>query len=167
MSGLFAVFATEKALTGALGRLRQAGLSQFEIYTPMPVQSEPAFSILPIVMLAAGLAGAFGGFFLQSYANVWNYPLDIGGRPRFSWPSFVPIGFEIGVLCAMLAGFAGFLVACRLPHLYDPIDEFPAYREAMRQNWLVSFRDCPRETMEYAREILASLSPALLEEYPT
>jgi hypothetical protein len=159
MKLLVASFGSETGLVEALPRLR--GLGTVETYTPKALEADYLPATLPLTVLAAGVVGAAIGFAMQAYANIVGYPVNIGGRPEFSWPAFVPIAFEIGVLCAMLAGFFGYLVINRLPHLYDPVDESMLMRRATRDCWCVAIRtDAP----ERVHDLLRSLAAEQVEE---
>lgn len=160
MKTLVASFVSQAALVDALPRLRTLGV--VETYTPQALEDDNP-SILPLVVLVAGLLGAGGGFGMQVYANVIGYPVDIGGRAGFSWPAFVPIAFEIGVLSAVLAGFIGFLVVSRLPQLYDPVDEASLLRGAMRDRWCVSIRTA---SLDHVHAMLRDLPADTVEELP-
>jgi Protein of unknown function (DUF3341) len=160
MKTLVASFASEAGLAEALPRLRALGV--VETYTPKALEDDQP-SILPLVVLVAGLVGAACGFGMEVYANTIAYPVDIGGRPEFSWPAFVPIAFEIGVLTAVLAGFIAFLVVNRLPRLYDPVDEANLMRGAMRDRWCVAIRT---ELPDRAHALLRDLSADEVEELP-
>ncbi len=165
MTGLLAAFSTEERLRGALARLADAHIRGWETYTPKPLDEHPSGSPLPLVMFVAGMLGFIGFFALMTYADVWDYPIDIGGRPNFAWPSFVPIAFELAALCAMGAGFLGFFIACRLPRLYAPIDECDDFRAAMRDGWFVAIRAKDAAELARARAVLADTHPSAVQDF--
>ncbi|MGA8171919.1 MAG: DUF3341 domain-containing protein [Methylocystis sp.] len=161
--GLVASFASEEALSTAM---RELAGEHYELtsFAPTIPEQDRGASFLPKAMLLGGIIGAFGGFALESYANVVAYPLDIGGRPEFSWPSFVPIAFEIGVLLAVLTGVIGYILAAGLLRLYDPIDERRPMRRVLRDAWVVSVRAPDHSRRERAFEILRGRGAGDIEE---
>lgn len=165
MQGVLAGFESEQALLRALNRLAAERLEDLDTYTPMPLDEAAAGSPLPLVMFAAGMLGFIGAFLLMAYADVYAYPQNIGGRPNFAWPAFIPIAFEIGVLCAMGAGFFGYFVACQLPRLYEPIDECDGFRRASRDGWCVAIRSSDPQVIARLRSLLDELHPASVEEF--
>ncbi len=166
MSGLLAEFATEDALARACEHLRAAGVGAVESYTPAPPDETEGGSVLPLVILLAGVGGAVATFLLQTYATVVSYPMNIGGRPDFSWPAYVPMAFEMGVLCAVAAGVIGFLVAQRMPALYDSIDEAPGIQRASRDGFFVAVRQADAAALDRARETVRGLAPLHVEAFP-
>ena len=160
-AGLLAAFATKEELVAALAPLRSAELGTIETYTPMPIES--GTSIVPVLILAAGVLGTVASFLLQSYGATLAYPLDIGGRPDLAWPAFIPIAFENGVLVAVLVGFFGYFAVNHMPRLYEPIDECPSIRRATRDLWCVAVHT---DQLERARAVLREMTPVQLEELP-
>ena len=165
MNGLLAGFDSPHDLLHALGRLREARIEVLETYTPAPLEEEAHRSPLPLAMFVTGIAGFVGCFLLMTYADVYAYPLDIGGRPTFAWPAFVPIAFEVGVLCAMVIGFFGYFTICRMPQLYDPVDECESFRRASRDGWFVAIRSKDPERAAQARTLVDTLHPTSVEEF--
>lgn len=161
MTGLLAAFADREGLRSALHRLQAAKLGVVETYTPQALEEGP--SLLPPVIFFVGVLTTAASFALQVYANVSAYPLDIGGRPPFSWPAFIPIALENGILAAMAAGFFGYLLVNRLPRLYEPIDEAIAIRRASRDRWCVAIHTDRTDDVQH---ILRSCGADSIEVLP-
>lgn len=162
MRGVVAGFGTEERREQALVALLDAGLAA-ETYSPRPPQIAPVHSRITWIMLGAAVVlGGCGFYALQCFAFVFNYRLDIGGRPYMSWPDFIPLTFFGAVLMAMVAGFAGFLISCRLPTLYDEIDEVEGFREASRDTWFVGVRTEDLEKVRLAHRTVEPLGPIVL-----
>lgn len=124
--GLLAEFETAEALVAAAEGARSAGYRKLDAYSPFPVEGlAEALHFherkLPVLALVGGLVGCAAGFGLQYYVSVIAYPVNIGGRPLASWPSFVPVAFELTILIAALCAVFGMLLMNGLPMPYHPL----------------------------------------------
>ncbi len=133
--GLVAGFKTPQELITAAEHARNAGFKALDGYSPFPIEGlEEALggrpTRLPLLVLVGGLVGGLGGFFMQYYAAVIGYPLNIGGRPLNSWPSFIPITFELTILVAGLTAAIGMLLLNGFPRPYHPLFNVPAFERA-------------------------------------
>src|SRR3954466_13721439 len=146
--GLLAEFQSADALAAGVGALRALGYRDVEIYSPFPLPDvEPELELrrsrLPKFVFAGGLLGAILGYGIQWYADVWIYPLRVGGRPVHAVPAFIPATFEATVLGAAFAAFFGLLIALRLPALWHSVFEVDGFeRASVDRFWLaVGARD--------------------------
>jgi hypothetical protein len=163
-SRLVAAFSSARALEKALGELNGASVGEIATYTPTPVFPTADVSPAGVVGAVTGLLGVIAAFALQVYANVWSYPLDIGGRPKFSWPSFVPIALEVGILCAVLGVFVCVFVMAPLLRFFAPIDDCDLLRRSSADRWVVAIKSDDPLTLARARDICASLGAREIEE---
>src|SRR5207247_6674636 len=122
-------------------------------------------AVVPLIVLFGGIGGGAGGYFMQWFAMAADYPLNVGGRPFHSWPSFVPITFELTVLCAALAGFIGMLALNRLPQPHHPLFAAPGFERATRDRFFLCIEACDANfTRDATRRFLASLQPLAVRE---
>src|ERR1700742_3521276 len=101
--GLMAEFDTPTDLVRAAEAASHAGYRKMEAYTPFPIEElhhalHLERSKLPLIVLLGGICGGLSGFLLQVYITMYHFPTNIGGRPLFSWPSYIVITFELTVL---------------------------------------------------------------------
>ena len=124
--GLLAKFETHEDLVDAADRVYQAGYRKFDAYSPYPIEElAHAMRLKPsplgYLVFLGGLTGGILAFAMQWYGSVIDYPKNIGGRPLFSWPTFIPITFETTVLFAAVAGLLGLFLVLRFPQPYHPV----------------------------------------------
>ena len=163
--GIIAEFNAPEEIIDAANKAREAGYKKMDAYTPFPVHHlDDALGFqqtrLGWVVLFAGIVGALGGFFLQWYANVVFYPLNIGGKPLNSWPNFVVITFECAVLFSAFAAGLFMIIRNGLPRLHHPIFGAHNFAAATRDKFFlcIEARDAKFDT-EQTRQFLEQLNP--------
>lgn len=169
--GLLAEFADSDKLLEAARRAREAGF-KVDAYAPFPVEGigeAVGFTRnrIPLVTLLGGIAGGVGTYFLQWYSAVIDYPINVGGRPLHSWPSFIPPTFEITILGAAFAAAIGMLVMNGLPRLRHPLFDMPDFDLASRNRFFLVLRaDVPDFDEDKGKRLLQEWSPLLVREVP-
>jgi len=168
--GFIAEFETADDLVAATRKARQEGYTRLDTHTPYPVgESADAIgfpkSEMGVVMFIGGLTGACSGFLMQYWNNSYGYSLNIGGRPYMSWPSFIPITFEMMVLTAALSGLFGLMALCGLPRLHHPLFNSKAFDRATRDRFFLSVEATdPKYNSTTTRDFLKSLTTLTVEE---
>jgi hypothetical protein len=140
--GLMAEFTGPDGLIRAIRGARGAGYRRVEAYTPYPIEEvsealELPRSKMPLLVLAGGLIGLTGGYFLQYWVNLIAYPMNVGGRPMHSWPAFIVPTFEMTILFAALFAVLGMFALNGLPHPYHPVFNVPSFALASRDRFFL------------------------------
>jgi hypothetical protein len=168
--GMMVSFDNPNALIEAAGAARKAGYRRIDAYSPYPVEGlaealELQTTRLPLVVLAGGLLGAAGAYFMQYYASVIDYPLNVGGRPLHSWPAFIPITFELTILVAAVFAVLGMLALNGLPEPYHPVFNVPEFELASRSHFFLTIEsDDPQFDLDETRQFLESLGGESVSE---
>ena len=133
--GLIAEFEDPHELIHAAQKTYDEGYREMDAYSPIPLHGLPEAigckkSVVPKIAFCMGMCGAVGGFMLQYATNGLHYGHVVSARPMFSWPSFMPITFESGVLAAGISIVFGMLALNGLPRLHHPIFNAPGFDRA-------------------------------------
>ncbi len=170
--GLLAQFDTAQKMVDATRKANEAGYTCLDCFSPYPVgEAADAMNFktseMGPVMFIGGLLGATAGFLMQYYLGGYQYPVNIGGRPFFSWPSFIPITFEMMVLTAALSGVFGLIAVCGLPQLYHPLFNVPSFARASGDRFFLCIEAIdPKFDLNATREFMNGMQSLEVAEVP-
>jgi hypothetical protein len=170
--GLLAEFSNADDLLAAVRALHHDGFARLEAYAPFAIEGLPealgaARTHVPAASFIGGVIGGVGAWLMQWWSAVHAYPIDVGGRPPYSWPMFVPVSFELTILGAAIAAFGAVVFGSGLPNLWHPVFEAKDFDLAMRNRFFVCIRgDEPGFDRERLVQRLEPLRPLRWIEVP-
>jgi Protein of unknown function (DUF3341) len=165
LHGLLAEFATPDQLLRASRRVYEEGYRRIDAYSPVPVHGLAEAmgfrrNLVPLVVLIAAVCGGIFGYWLQYFMAALSYVHNVGGRPIHSWPSFVPVTFELTVLTASVVGVIGMFAMNGLPRPYHPVFNAPRFDRASQDRYFLSIEAVdPKFDLDATRDFLYSLDP--------
>jgi hypothetical protein len=163
--GLMAEFDTTTEVVNAAEKVRLAGYTKTDAFSPFPIhEMDEALgikrSILPYLVFCGGLAGLLSGIGMQVFMSWYDYPIMVGGRPMLSWTAFIPPTYELTILFAAFTAVFGMLLLNGLPQPYHPVFNVPRFALASREKFflLIESQD---EKFDYdeTKSFMESLNP--------
>ena len=168
--GVVAKYSSGEMLLEAAKEIRGKGYTSVEAYTPYHVEGVVDAlgnkdDRVTWIVFFGGVIGAALGFLLQYYVAVVDYPMNVGGRPNLSWPSFIPVTFECGILSAPLSGLVGMLGLNGLPRPHHPIFDAPGIEASGRDKFFLCIEaDDPQFSLDEAKAALQATGPESVDE---
>jgi hypothetical protein len=169
--GLLAEFDDVNLAVEAARKVYAEGYRNIDAYSPFPV--EPLWEAIgandkrpQLFTLLGGIAGGLGGFGLCYWVSAIAYPLNIGGRPLNSWPSFIPITFETTILIASFSALLSMIALNGLPMPYHPVFNVPGFaRRGSSSGFFISIEATdPKFDTRRTREFLLGLGAKEVSE---
>ncbi len=171
--GIAAEFDDADKLKQAAAALRKAGYTEVRAFTPYWVEgltellSPRTFNFVPYLAIGGLFLGLLAGFLLQYYTSVVSYPLNVGGRPLNSWPSFILVTFEVGILFAGVGTVLGFFLQTNLPLPYHPMFNAPRFELASRDGFFLCVEVTDKKfNLDKTKALLQSLGSLNVSEVP-
>ena len=126
VSGIAGIWSDDVKILAAAAKMRDAGYKQFDAITPFPVHGmEEAVGIkrswIPWVTFVFAIIGGSCGLYLQYWTSAVSWALNVGGKPFFSIPAFIPVTFELTILFAALSSVITMFAVNGLPKVNPPI----------------------------------------------
>ncbi|HLA52816.1 MAG TPA: DUF3341 domain-containing protein, partial [Flavitalea sp.] len=112
-------FEEEETIFEAVRRVRRSGYKLHDVYTPFPIHGldkemglrETSIHTAGFIYGLTGTATALGG---MSWVFTADWPLNLGGKPHFALPAWIPIIFELTVLFASVGMVLTFCYLCQM-----------------------------------------------------
>ena len=170
--GLMAEFDSPQALLYAAEKTHHAGYQKIDAYSPLPIEGLAEaigfhHDLVPLVTLIGAIIGGVTGYLMQYWMNVISYPVNIGGKPYHSWPSFIIVTFEMTILFGGLSAVFGMLALNGLPMPYHPVFNVSRFAFASKDRFfLIVFSSDKKYDPVATRQFLEGLGPKSLSEVP-
>lgn len=139
----------ENALFSAVSGVRKSGYKLHDVYTPFPVHGlDKAMGLRDTSLHTAGfifgLTGTTTAVTFMTWSFTKDWPVNVGGKPNFALPAWIPITFELTVLMAAVGMVLTFCYLCQL----SPFIRKHHFHERATDDLFVMVIECTGKTNE-------------------
>lgn len=131
---IYGIFNDDEVILKAVHTLKSNGMKVKDVISPFPIHGlDPVLGLkrtrISICCFIYGMTGCSLALLMMWYMNIFDWPMDIGGKPSFALyknlPAFIPVTFESTVLCAAHGMVITFYLRSKLlpgvePHVVHP-----------------------------------------------
>ena len=167
---LLARYETPQAIYKACEKIRDAGYEKWDAYTPFPIHGmEHAMGLkaskLPWFVFGGGITGGTLAMSFMLWTSAYSYPINVGGKPLWSVPAFIPITFEITVLLSCITCFMALWFLCRLPQFYSPLFKSKAFERVTDDKFFIAIEASDKRfDLSKVRKLFEETGATLIEE---
>jgi hypothetical protein len=129
----YGIFDDDDVVLSAIPKLREKKFNVTDVISPFPIHGlDPVLGLkrtrISMACFLYGCTGTSLALLMMWYMNIWDWPMDIGGKPSFAlyknMAAFIPVTFETTVLCAAHGMAITFYLRSKLlpgvePHVID------------------------------------------------
>ena len=167
--GVIAEFSTAADIMHAAERVRDAGFTRWDVFTPFPVHGmDRAMGLknskVGWFAFLGGVTGYTCGMLMIWWMNAVNYPIVVGGKPMFSPFGAFPPSYELTILFGSFGAILGMLFLNRLPRLHHPLLKHKRFALATHDKFFVVIETAdPKYSDTETRKLLESAGSKLIE----
>jgi len=168
--GWMAEYQDENSLLAAARKVRDSGYTKTDAFTPFPVHGiDEALgikpTILPFIVLCAGLTGLTTALLMQWWMNGVDYKYIISGKPMGITPASIPVAFELTILFSAFTSFLGMIALNQLPKFSNPVFTNPRFDRATNDRFFLYVEASDKYyNRESVKLLLGGTSPDSLDE---
>lgn len=168
--GWMAEYQDENSLLAAARKVRDSGYTKTDAFTPFPVHGiDEALgikpTILPFIVLCAGLTGLSTALLMQWWMNGVDYKYIISAKPFGITPASIPVAFELTVLFSAFTTFLGMIALNQLPKFSNPVFTNPRFDRATNDRFFLYVEAADKYyNRESVKELLSGTHPDSLDE---
>lgn len=141
--GIIAEFESPAAIYNAAKKTTDHGYSRVDAHTPFPVHGidknlRHGQSHLGWIVAGCGLTGVILAQAMMYWMNAVDYPIWVSGKEPYSWPTTIPITFELMILLAGFGAVFGMFAINKLPRLHHPIFKHNTFHRVTDDRFFLS-----------------------------
>ena len=167
--GVIAEFTTAAGIMHAAEKVRDAGFTRWDVFTPFPVHGmDRAMGLknskVGWFSFLGGVTGYTTGMLMIWFMNAFDYAIVVGGKPMFSPYGAFPPSYELTILFGAFGAIGGMLFLNRLPRLHHPLLKHKRFALATHDKFFVVIETAdPKYSETETRKLLEAAGSKRIE----